>query len=105
MTYYTNTFERPATARNDDISLMLTISKLAGTIYEVPRGHFHSSVVRAIRDAISIAGGRLNHREAETEVRAFCDCVVDASLSRDDIEDLIYDHIKIAERMVKEGWE
>lgn len=103
MTYYTNTFERPAAAQNDDIDLMITISKLARTIYEMPR--FHAPVVRTIRDAIAIAGGRLNHQAAETEVRAFCDCIVDPGLCRDDIDGLIADYINTAERMVEEGWE
>ena len=105
MTYYTNTFERPTAAQNDDIDLMITISKLARTIYEMPRGHFHAPVVRTIRDAIAIAGGRLNHQAAETEVRAFCDCIVDPGLCRDDIDGLIADYINTAERMVEEGWE
>jgi hypothetical protein len=105
MTYYTNTFDRPAAAQNDDIDLMITISKLARTIHEMPRGHFHAPVVRAIRVAIAVAGGRLNHTDAETEVRAFCDCIIDPGLCRDDIDGLIADYIECAARMVEEGWE
>jgi hypothetical protein len=105
MTYYTNTFERPAAAQSDDIDLMITISKLARTIYEMPRGHFQAPVVRTIRDAIAIAGGRLNHTGAETEIRAFCDCIIDPKLDRDGIDALIADYINTAERMVEEGYD
>jgi hypothetical protein len=102
---YYKIFNNPHAAQTDDIDLMILISKLARTIHEMPRGHFHAPVVRTIRDAIALAGGRLNHTDAETEVRAFCDCVIDPGLCRDDIDGLIADYINTAERIVEEGWE
>jgi len=105
MTYYSNTFDRPAAAQNDDIDLMISISKLALTIREMPRGHFYAPVVRTIRDAIAIAGGRLNHAAAEAGVRTFCDCIIDPGLCRDDIDGLIADYIECAARIVEEGWQ
>jgi hypothetical protein len=102
---YYNMFEHAAAAQNDDIDLMITIGNLARTIYKMPRSHSHAPVVRTVRDAIAIAGGRLNHQAAETEVRAFCDSIIDPALCRDDIDDLIADYINTAERMVEEGWE
>ena len=102
---YYNMFERPAAAQEDDIDLMITISKLARIIYEMPRRHSHAQVVRTLRDGIDIAGGHLNHTAAETEVRAFCHYIVDPKLERDDIDALIADYINTAERMVEEGWE
>jgi hypothetical protein len=54
-------------------------------------------------EAIAAASRGLNHTDAEAEVRAFCDYIIDPTLDRDGIDDLIADYINTAERMVEEA--
>ena len=102
---YYNIFERPAAAQEDDIDLMIVIGGLARTIYDLPAAPACSkpALVRNIREAIAAASRGLNHTDAEAEVRAFCDYIIDPTLDRDGIDDLIADYINTAERMVEEG--
>jgi len=102
MTYYTSIFDRPVAAQNDDIDLMITISKLARTIHELPSSPFRAAITEAICDAISVAGKSLNHHAAQNEVRDFCDYVNDPTLDRDSIRDLITDYIDAANWLVEE---